>query len=266
MLQVFRVAEVDDSPPLHDIADMIAAIGRDEFASTTLQCLNEAIGIDHLAVCRFGANGAIDFHDATSVGGPRHSENAARQYFGHFSQLDPIRRISRAGPRDGAALLVCNRAADIADQRYRQQCYAEPEIAERLALYAPLGPRLFQINVYRSASRAGFTEADAAVLARFATVLLPCVGRHAEMASGRDAGGVRLPLALLRQRVELLEAGLSEREREVCARALYGQSIEGTALELDISFTSVATYRRRAYAKLNISCCNELFALAFRQE
>ena len=79
----------------------------------------------------------------------------------------------------------------------------------------------------------------------------------------RDGAGIRISLEALKHRVESIERGLSERELEVCARALYGQSIEGTALELGIGRTSVATYRRRAYVKLGISCHNELFALTF---
>jgi DNA-binding CsgD family transcriptional regulator len=39
-----------------------------------------------------------------------------------------------------------------------------------------------------------------------------------------------------------------------------GYSNEAIALDLDISFHSVRTYRKRAYAKLNVTSQNELFA------
>jgi DNA-binding CsgD family transcriptional regulator len=40
-----------------------------------------------------------------------------------------------------------------------------------------------------------------------------------------------------------------------------GYSNEAIALDLDLSFHSVRTYRRRAYLKLGITSQNELFSL-----
>jgi DNA-binding CsgD family transcriptional regulator len=253
------------NPSLSDVAKMIAAIGRDEFARVAFDALDDAIGIDHLSVFRIGAKGLIDYHEATSVGGSPRYENAAKQYFHRFNRLDPIRSVGGVRSAHGTGLLVHSRAEDISDPLYRRECYVEPEIGERLALYASVDGRMFQFNVYRGTTRTGFDEAAVDALAKMATVLLPSAARHAEFVTGRDdQDGLRLSLVALKHRVEMLRCGLSDRELEVCARALYGQSIEGTSLELQIARTSVATYRRRAFAKLHISCCNELFALAFR--
>jgi len=49
-------------------------------------------------------------------------------------------------------------------------------------------------------------------------------------------------------------------EAAVCARIVTGYSNEAIALDLGISFHSVRTYRKRAYAKLNVTSQNELFA------
>jgi DNA-binding CsgD family transcriptional regulator len=254
-------------PAVGDVAKMIAAIGRDEFARVALDALDDVIGIDHLSIFRIGANGLIDYHEATSVGGPHISENVARQYFHRFNRLDPIRSLIGVGLARGTGLLVHNRAEDISDPLYRRECYVVPEIGERLALHASVDRRIFQINVYRRTTRTGFDEAAVDALANMAAVLLPSAARHAEFVTGlHDQNGLRLPLVALKHRVEMLRCGLSDRELEVCARALYGQSIEGTSLELKIACSSVVTYRRRAFAKLHISCCNELFALAFRTQ
>ena len=56
-------------------------------------------------------------------------------------------------------------------------------------------------------------------------------------------------------------AGLTPRERQVCARAATGMSIDATALDLGIARTSVLTYRRRAYERLNVNSPVELCAL-----
>ena len=54
---------------------------------------------------------------------------------------------------------------------------------------------------------------------------------------------------------------LTSREREVCERIVLGYTSIGIGLDLDIAFSSVLTYRKRAYAKLGIGTQNELFAL-----
>ncbi len=252
-------------PVFGEVAEIIGGIGRDHFAGAALDVLRKAIGIDHISMFRFGTNGAIDYHEATTLGGSYKDENAAKQYFRRFNRLDPVRSLCRRGLPRGTVLVVRNRAEDIVDPLYRRECYTEPEIGERLALYGRVGRRTLQVNVYRRASRECFDDHAASTFARIATVLLPSAARHAEFATGGDEqDGLRLSLVALKHRVERLQCGLSERELEVCARALYGQSIDGTGLELNIARTSVVTYRRRAYAKLRISGYNELVALAFR--
>lgn len=68
-------------------------------------------------------------------------------------------------------------------------------------------------------------------------------------------------VSIFQRRLYLLEVGLTERERNVCALALAGVSIEGSAYELGIKKSSIITYRKRAYARLGISSLNELFLI-----
>lgn len=249
-------------PPYGDVGRMIGEIGRDGFVSAALDLLDTAIGVDHISLFRLNGDGLIDFRGATSVGGTAISEDVARQYFFRFNHLDPIRAVGRASMADGTGLLVRLHATDVLDPVYRQECYISPGIAERLSLYVTVNGRVHQVNVYRAVGRPRFDEVAGRAFASIAVVLLPAFARHAELTSGRDVQqGVRISLEALKHRIEQLGSSLSERELEVCARALYGQSIEGTALELGIGYTSVVTYRRRAYSKLKISCHGELFAL-----
>lgn len=68
-------------------------------------------------------------------------------------------------------------------------------------------------------------------------------------------------VSIFQRKLYLLEVGLTERERKVCALALAGVSIEGSAYELGIKKSSIVTYRKRAYARLGISSLNELFLI-----
>lgn len=250
--------------PLSDISHIIAAIGRDGFGRITLAALDDALGIDHLSILRFGAQDFLDYREAVSVGDASASESAARQYFRRFNRLDPIRRVCRDGVPAGACLLVRCRPNDITDPTYRRECYLVPEIGERLALYGFVGHRRFQINLYRNASRTRFSDVAVDTFARLAPILLPSVARHTELLVGTETPNpaIRPTFAALKQRMQTLNQGLSERECEVCACLLRGQTIKGTALELHVRRTSVVTYRRRAYQKLGICCSNELYAVA----
>lgn len=61
----------------------------------------------------------------------------------------------------------------------------------------------------------------------------------------------------------VIHSPLSHREAMVCAYALLGYSNEATALNLGVSVNSAITYRRRAFAKLNIKNQGELFPFLF---
>ncbi|GGZ15803.1 hypothetical protein GCM10011614_33340 [Novosphingobium colocasiae] len=56
---------------------------------------------------------------------------------------------------------------------------------------------------------------------------------------------------------------LSHREAEICAGIIMGYSTEAIGLNCMISVNTVATHRKRAYAKLGISSQNELFLRYF---
>ncbi|SBV31791.1 putative Regulatory protein LuxR [uncultured Sphingopyxis sp.] len=249
--------------PLRKMATLVSAIGQDEFATSALDALDEAVGVDHLSLLRINAKGDVDFRAATSVGGSHLSDAVSREYFHRFTHLDPVRSVSRRRMVPGGYLLVRVTGKDVLNASYRQACYTNPDIGERLTIFSRVNGLDYQINLYRVSSRGRFGEDAPQFLSGVAEILLPAIMRHADLISGPGEGRVRrLSLEALEHRVRRLNDKLSDREIDVCSRMLYGQSIEGTALDLEISQTSVVTYRRRAYAKLGITCHNELFALA----
>lgn len=73
--------------------------------------------------------------------------------------------------------------------------------------------------------------------------------------------GKGLTLRMIRLRLLALDCGLTNRELDVCSRAVFGMTAEGTALDLNVKMTSVHTYRKRAYARMGISSHYELFRL-----
>jgi DNA-binding CsgD family transcriptional regulator len=113
------------------------------------------------------------------------------------------------------------------------------------------------MNVARHASEGVFTDGEIEALIGVACLALPMLPFGRE----RQAGRGQLSVAQLEDRFAARFAELTLRERQVCARAAIGMSVEATALDLDIAKTSVLTYRRRAYHRLRVSSHYQLCSL-----
>ena len=70
-----------------------------------------------------------------------------------------------------------------------------------------------------------------------------------------------LTTAQLEERFARRCPALTRRERQICARAAIGLSVEATAIELGIAKTSVVTFRQRAYRRLGVTSPFELCGL-----
>ncbi|RYY80998.1 MAG: LuxR family transcriptional regulator, partial [Comamonadaceae bacterium] len=75
-----------------------------------------------------------------------------------------------------------------------------------------------------------------------------------------DGAAQALPPGRIRERLLDLAPELTTRELDVCVRLLQGMTQEGIAADLGLAFTTVKTYRNRAYARLGVHFRNELFA------
>ena len=83
----------------------------------------------------------------------------------------------------------------------------------------------------------------------------------------------KVPAAVLRQAqgegsgdYHYYAAKLSKWEVQVCVRAVVGYSGEGIALDFGFKQSTVATLRKRAYAKLNTSTLHELFVMCLNMD
>ena len=159
---------------------------------------------------------------------------------------------------------------------------------------------VFAVNFYRHQHQRAFSDRQIAAFESVAPVLLALTRKHILLshpfpplaattalwqqasegshppqvkALGSAAGyaaphatDVTLPpltangLPVLRMRLMRLQAELTDRELDVCARLLQGMTHEGIASDLGLSVPTVKTYRNRAFVRLGIHFRNELFA------
>ena len=177
----------------------------------------------------------------------------------------------------GSRLIVrCVSPSHVRDVAFRRRFYDEALVRQELAMIASINNQTLYCSFYRSEEQKDFANEDALQLQQLGNFLIQTLGKHAEVANLRLSSpqGRPEPATLCPERRErmfqelratLLKAagGLTQREAEICASIALGYTTLGISLKLGISINTVATHRKRAYAKLRISSQNELFARYF---
>ena len=147
--------------------------------------------------------------------------------------------------------------SDIAPPAFRRRFFDDAGIVERISIIQRGADAWRVINVSRHASDGRCSDGEIGSLIGLACLVLPMLPLNR-----RGAHAPRPPTVLeLEERFADRYASLTTRERQVCARAVLGLSVEATARELGIGKTSVLTYRQRAYQRLGVTSPFELCAL-----
>jgi len=242
---------------------LIASVGEPGFAAQALAFINTQVIADHLSLLAFDA--ALVPHVAGTAS--RASDSTAKiagQVYERamFYRFDPNSERVRTGSADDDVMLSTLAASDIRDARYRSSIYGRFGIVERASLIRRVLGRWVQLNVYRDRAAGRFEPSALAKLTEMGPLLIACAGKHLAQTSPSAGRRDRVAtIASFESMLQSLNAGLTQRERQVCAHALAGVTVAGIAVTLGVKDSTVATLRRRAYAKLGISSLNALFAL-----
>lgn len=108
------------------------------------------------------------------------------------------------------------------------------------------------LNLYRSQ---GAEEPDLETSRRFAEVVMPLMRKHAAVSMHLAHLS---PVARIERLIRSHFPILTDREVSVCARTAVGKTAQEISNELHIAKSSVLTYRRRAYLRLDVSSAAEL--------
>lgn len=239
------------------LASVVASLGTEEFEPQTLRLLNEMAGAEHYSVYRLRA-GRPEFLGGASIRG-RHAVNdsakgkrwPARSYV----ELHEADELTRDSTR---AVVVHDRVDEVADPAL-QSALEYFQIVDRVMVCGRLIDDVYALSLLRSQESGQFDEQGLNELAASADVLVAACAKHASLHWDRERA-----LAHFKS-VDVIEAnlragkwGLSERELQVSARILFGISAYGIALDLGLGEETIATYRKRLYARLKIAGRHEL--------
>ncbi len=175
-----------------------------------------------------------------------------------YMRTDPLNRAVQALDDHTHTIALRLEPADIAEEGYRRIFFEDREIVERVSILQRSKRGWRGVNIARHRRAGRCTASELSVFASLGQLILPLVDTHFELP---EAAPWRENLTDIEVRFQQGFPVLTERERQVCARAALGMSVEATALDLGIGRTSVLTYRRRAYGRLQVTSPYELAAL-----
>jgi DNA-binding CsgD family transcriptional regulator len=242
------------------VASLWQKIDESAFNDEVMSVIGQYIDVAHYSAFSNYSDGGAPYILAGSRGKSPVSSSIAKTYAAHFYRHDTYAAEIGRTPGTPDILVYRRLARDVPDIRYRQECYDKFGIFERLTISLHEKGHWRSLNLYRNLDTPSFTKTDISSAVRVAIYILPTLPWREQLVGRRGSGATRL-LTRYSERLENLQKGLTSREIEVCARALIGMTVEATALDLKIGSTSVATYRKRAYARLSVSSTCELFSM-----
>lgn len=183
----------------------------------------------------------------------------AEAYRARYFRYDPINRLLDKTTPDGIYLARV-KSDEILQSDYRQTCYTRPGFQEKVTIASNDREFPVVLSLFPKDAHVEFGPDEVDRLANIAQIVLSGIKIHSRMTT-KLARNQRLTPEEIEVRLKTNFPGLSNREVAVCARSLLGSTAEGIASDLGIKQTSVLTYRRRAYDRLNISSVHQLSSM-----
>lgn len=174
--------------------------------------------------------------------------NSAQRYLRDGFRTDPLQRFIEA-TKGTRSVQVVN-LDDLKDEMppdYRETFFSARGIIDKMSIICSDGQETLVLNFYRFEENGRFAVSDTSLRLPFWTTIAHMALLHFSNARLDD---LTSPLN-----------SLSAREKSICEAMLNGMTSEAIAWRLDISPSTVKTYRQRAYAKLGINSKSALFAL-----
>lgn len=255
----------DSAIDLFDRAgNLVSTLGNDAFDPALVDLLDGAASFHQFilfAVPREGDTHCVYSWNRASQG--LVTSLSQRYVEGKFYKIDPTLRYLRqiVGPARKVHLL---RHREITDLSYRRSFFEAPELDAKMSILEENASEGLYLNFYKRTGEAEFSEQEVANLSRVAGLVCKSILHHRVLTKRRVAAPALPDLATVRTMIASQAPALTIRELDVCARVVAGYSTEAIALDLVIGESSVATYRKRAYAKLGICSQHELFALCLQ--
>lgn len=255
-----RRIEADSLVPavLPRFAMIAAMVGAAGFYRTFARAMESEMPVDRLYFIE-GTAGAEPLIAETEAEKPLVTGST---YISQFLPSDPLQAAIDMVRDPGAVVRLRVSPRDIVVPRYRAML-ERAGVIERVSFVQNHDKAWRCMTVVRRAPSGLFSDHDLDWLGSFFRLATPLIDRH-RMLVGEVVENRADRIAELERRFARGFPDLTARERQICARAAIGVSIEGAALDLGIGASSVLTYRKRAYRRLGVTSAFELARLVMR--
>ena len=235
---------------------LIGALGTDQFEEAALHVLGSIAGAQHYSVYRV-RSGKPEFLGGASVRGqhPVRLTGANKRYARNYAELLRADEAARAGE----PAILHHDPIDSPDDPGLTDALQHYNIIDRVMLCGRAGDDFFAITLMRSAEAGAFTLGEIGQLELSADLLLAACAKHASLHWDRPRGvKIFASVDVIEATLRKADWGLSVRELQVSARILFGISALGISIDLGLGEDTIATYRKRLYARLAIGSRHEL--------
>ena len=267
MLERQKLDEIDTAGWLQGLTTVSRQIGRAKFDQTLFEFLYTDLYIDHFAVFTYSSEEGTGHLFTKSIMPAEEAEELARDYVSKYHQRDPHFTQSRPGSSEPSDEPVHPSLEDEYDPEYRDHFFTQHDLVDKISITLKIDEGYIYCNFYRIGDSGEFTEDERKILESILPLITNLIGTHlkilklgSEDGNDEDTNARSLVHSIISSRAAPFDK-LTERESEVCERILVGFTSTGIGLDLGIAESSVNTYRRRAYEKLEIASQNELFSL-----
>ncbi len=249
---------------LEGLTQLCRCIGSPAFESCLLKLLNKVTPVDHCVVFTYGESGAghLFTHGRMQV---EEAQQLADDYVSSFHEQDPnFAQLSSA--IEGCEDSLMPLAAD-ADAAYQNHFFDRHDLIDKASTIGRVEQGSVYCNFYRMGRSGPYSDKDWRLLESILPLITTLISTHyriLQLSPADKQEQYRNARSLVHNIISKNVSPFSQltpREREVCERILLGYTSVGIGLDLNIAQSSVVTYRRRAYEKLDISTQNELFTL-----
>ena len=224
---------------------LISSLGTTEFASTLHAVANEIAGIDEI----FGFRASVGAPPQRLVShGCSSAEVRASRYSEEYYKYDPSFSLCFSPPGSVAERRIA--ADEIGQLSYRSECYDQPAFSEKLSFSTCHQQDHFILNFYRKRGR---PAVPISLLRPLAHLALPALAKHCSLIGVHGLSATER----VERRLSACYSRLTAREASVCAKTITGMTAEAISIDLQISISTVLTYRRRAYERYGLTNANQ---------
>jgi DNA-binding CsgD family transcriptional regulator len=240
--------------PMGTAIGLFEALSTRGFCAALLRSVNAWTSVDKCSLMRFTPDAECQIFGAETLSPQSRASIATIAYIDHYHRFDPNRRLLERTPEGDRPLLRRQTASQVENRGYRRECYENPGIVDRMSVIGRDTKRgLIVLNLYRVLGSNEFSAGDAAALAALAPLVTAAGTRHIELLLNMNTDP-----ATWRQRLRMVCPALTGRELDVAASLLAGRTLRESSAALGIAYSSVVTYRERAYSRFGVQTLKEL--------